>query len=117
VKPFEPSGSIIAKVELHLDLADFAEILDEALEVLNKEAEGMPGFIAAEILVSADRTAIMILTEWTDRHAWGRSRYDERVGRMLEHCTIKSNRIEYEIYVRRGRFASTPQKGPHTAIA
>jgi heme-degrading monooxygenase HmoA len=97
---------VVAMIRLKLKAQHSAEIVDDVLQLLKAEAAGMPGFIAGEILVSADGTAVMLLTEWTNRHAWSHSRYDVRVGKMLEHCMHESQRAEYEVYVRRGKVAS-----------
>lgn len=76
-----------------------------ALEVLEGESKNMPGFLSGEILVSLDKKIVVILTEWTDSHAWSRSRYDVRVGKMLEDCLIASPETEFEICDRYGRFS------------
>ena len=65
------------------------------------------GFLAGEIFVSHDRKTIVILTEWTDLHAWSKSRYDVRVGKMLEDCVAASSEIEFEIYDRHARFLAS----------
>jgi hypothetical protein len=98
----EPSGPVVSMVELRVDAADSSILLDEAVAVLTAEARDQAGFIAGEVLGSIDRTSIKIVTEWSDRHAWGQSRYDRRVGLMLEHCNTKATRIEFEVYVRHG---------------
>jgi heme-degrading monooxygenase HmoA len=99
-------GPVVAMIRLNLEAENSAEVVEDVLEVLKAEATGMPGFIAGEILLSTDGTAVLLLTEWTNRHTWSQSRYDVRVGQMLEHCLHKSNTAEYEVYVRQGRFAS-----------
>lgn len=97
--------SILSVVKLRLDPGDAARILSEAAGVLQGESTTQPGFLAGEILVSHDRKTVVILTEWKDVHAWGKSRYDVRVGKMLEDCLAASSEIEFEIYDRHSRFS------------
>jgi quinol monooxygenase YgiN len=96
--------SVVSVVKLRLDPGDAARILSEAAGVLQGESATQLGFLAAEIFVSHDRKTIVILTEWTDLHAWSKSRYDVRVGKMLEDCVAASSEIEFEIYDRHAHF-------------
>ncbi len=108
----EPSAEktespVIGVVKLKAGVADIRELLTEGIEVLTAESRNLQGFLAAQILVSVDNTTMVILTEWSDHHAWSRSRYDVRVGNMIEHCYIKSPTIEFETYTRRASFGGT----------
>lgn len=99
--------SVLGVVKVWLEPTAAPDILDEASHVLDEESRRQAGFIAGEILVSTDSTKVVILTEWTDRHAWSQSRYDARVGKMLEDCLIASTQIEFEVYDRHARFFPT----------
>lgn len=95
---------VISVIKVKIDPIDAPELLAEATEVLEAESKHLQGFCSAQILVSVDYKTIVILTEWSDHHAWGQSRYDARVGKMVEHCNAKSTTIEFELYTRRGDF-------------
>lgn len=99
--------SVLSVVKLRLDPEDAARILSEAAGVLQAESTTQLGFLAGEILVSHDRRIVVIFTEWTDLHTWGTSRYDVRVGKMLEDCLAASSEIEFEIYDRHARFLAS----------
>ena len=101
----------MSEIRLRVSSSCFTELTDEAQELLASFAGDTSGFIAGEILVNDESTAIVILTDWIDRHAWARSRYDERVGRLLEHCTLQAEQVDYAVYGRLKRFAnSTPSR-------
>ena len=103
--------SVLSVVKLRLDPGDTASILSEAADALQGESKTQYGFLAGEILVSHDRKTVVILTEWTDLHTWGQSRYDVRVGKMLEDCLAASSEIEFEIYDRHARFSASNNAG------
>jgi len=99
--------SVLSVVKVWGDPAIAADLLEEAATVLDYESKTQAGFIAGEILVSHNGTKIVILTEWTDGHLWSQSRYDARVGKMLEDCVTASTEIEFEVYDRHARFFPT----------
>ncbi len=98
---------VISVVKVRIEAIDSPELLSEAIAVLDAESRELQGFLAAQILVSVDNKTMVILTEWTDHHAWSGSRYDVGVGKMLEHCHAKSTSIEFELYTRRAEFLGT----------
>ncbi len=95
---------VIGVVKVTIDALDAPELLSEAIEVLTAESRQLPGFLTAQILLGVDNKTMVIITEWIDHHAWGQSRYDVRVGKMIEHCNARSTTIEFELYTRRGEF-------------
>jgi quinol monooxygenase YgiN len=103
----ETDKPVVGVIKLKVHATDAPEILAEAIDVLAGESRDLPGFLAAEILVSVDDKTIVILTEWSDHHAWSQSRYDARVGKMIEHCYLKSTMLEFELYTRRAKFSRT----------
>ncbi len=103
----ETDKPVVAVIKLTIDAIDAPEILAEGMDVLAAESRDLPGFLAAEILVSQDSKTIVILTEWSDHHTWSQSRYDARVGKMIELCYLKSTMLQFEIYARRARFSRT----------
>lgn len=107
--------SVLSVVKVRTDAGKSSEILTEATDVLRDESVTQAGFLAGEILVSHDRKTIVITTEWTDLHAWSRSRYDTRVGKMLEDCLAASSQIEFEIYDRHARLSLSADLGARDA--
>jgi quinol monooxygenase YgiN len=97
-------GLVIGVVKVKVDAADVEELVAEAIAVLAAESRDLHGFLAAQILVSLDNKTIVFLTEWSDQHAWGQSRYHARVGEITERLYIKSTTIEFETYTRRANF-------------
>lgn len=98
--------TVIGVIKITVDAMDAPELLNEAIEVLGIESRTFQGFVAAQVLVGVDSKTIIVLTEWRDHHAWAQSRYDDRVGKMTEHCNAKSTAIEFELYTRRGEWRS-----------
>jgi len=97
-------GPVIGVIKIKVEASDVGELLAEGTDVLSAESRDLQGFLAAQILVSVDNKTIVVLTEWSDRHAWSQSRYDVRVGEMTERLYIKSTIIEFETYTRRANF-------------
>lgn len=102
----ETDAPVIGVIKMRVDPADVAELLAEGSAVLSAESRELRGFVAAQILVSVDNTTIVVVTEWTDHHAWSQSRYDVRVGKMTERLYIKSTLLEFETYTRRAMFVA-----------
>ncbi len=102
--------SIVSVVKLRIEPSDTPNILSEASNVLQQESRERSGFIAGEVLVSTDSKTVVILTEWVDGRAWSRSRYDARVGKMLEDGLAASSEIEFEIYDRHAKFFAAESK-------
>lgn len=96
--------SVLSVVKVWIEATAASDLLEEATDVLHRESQTQAGFISGDILVSTDSGKIVILTEWTDGHAWAHSRYDARVGKMLEDCLSASSEIEFEVYDRHARF-------------
>jgi heme-degrading monooxygenase HmoA len=98
------SEIVISVVTAHLKNPHLHEVVDEAIEVLRGEAEEMPGFITGHVLVSTDAKKLAIVTKWRDSHTWSKSRYDERVGKMLEDCLSSSVVLDLELYCEKAYF-------------
>jgi heme-degrading monooxygenase HmoA len=93
---------VIGVIKLKTSAAEAPSLLKEINAIFIVERTSIPGFLAAQVLQSLDGRTIVIMTEWTDRHAWARSRYDMRIGKLIEHFLLQSATIEFELYVRRG---------------
>jgi hypothetical protein len=93
---------VIGVIKLKTSGSEAAELLKEINAVFIVERQSVPGFLAAQVLQSVDGGTIVIMTEWSDRHAWAKSRYDMRIGQLLERFLMISITIEFELYVRRG---------------
>ncbi len=96
------AGPVIGVIKMKTSATEAPSLLQEINAIFIVERASIPGFLAAQVLQSVDGKTIVIMTEWIDRHAWARSRYDMRIGRLIEHCLLKSATIEFELYVRRG---------------
>jgi heme-degrading monooxygenase HmoA len=94
--------SVIGVIKLKTTPAEATDLLKEINAVFLVERQSLPGFLAAQVLQSVDNATIVIMTEWSDRHTWAKSRYDMRIGQLLERILMKSVTIEFELYVRRG---------------
>jgi heme-degrading monooxygenase HmoA len=101
------AGPVIGVIKMRTSASEEPGLLDEINAIFVVERASIEGFLAAQVLQSVDGKTIVIMTEWIDRHAWARSRYDMRIGRLIEHCLVKSATIEFELYVRRGEVART----------
>jgi quinol monooxygenase YgiN len=93
---------VISVIKIKIDPADAPGLLASALDTLAIEGKDLHGFLAAQVLLSVDNRTMVVMTEWSDRHAWGKSRYDPGVQKLIERLTLKSSTIEFEIYTRCG---------------
>jgi heme-degrading monooxygenase HmoA len=98
---------VVSIVKVRLESGDVKTLLAETFDVLQLELKKIPGFLGGEILVSLDGKAFVVRTEWANLHAWSRSRYDARVGTMLEHCGAASKQLEFEVYARHANVAGS----------
>ncbi len=94
--------AVIGFIKMKTSATEVPALLEEINAIFVVERVSLEGFLAAQVLQSVDGETIVIMTEWSNRHAWARSRYDMRIGRLIEHCLLKSATIEFELYVRRG---------------
>ncbi|MEO7202059.1 MAG: hypothetical protein ABIZ82_05640 [Candidatus Tumulicola sp.] len=94
--------AVIGFIKMKTLATQVPALLEEINAIFVVERVSLEGFLAAQVLESVDGETIVIMTEWSNRHAWARSRYDMRIGRLIEHCLLKSATIEFELYVRRG---------------
>ena len=102
----EYAKPVVSVIKVKIDPKDAADLLSKTLDALAAEGrKNLPGFLAAQVLLSVDNKTIVVLSEWSDRHAWGKSRYDPIVESLLEDCYAKATAIEFEIYTRRGELA------------
>jgi hypothetical protein len=98
------SDAVVSVVTLHLELDRSPTILQDIIEALRREYGSLAGFISADVLLSLDEKTLAIVSEWTNVHAWGASRYDPRVGELLENCLDNSTALAFEIYYRKSHF-------------
>ena len=91
---------VIGVIKITFDPVEATALMKEATEMLAIESKTLRGFTAAQVLLSVDRSTMVVLTEWSDRHAWAQARYDLGVGKFMEHALFKSATIEFELYTR-----------------
>jgi quinol monooxygenase YgiN len=102
----EYTKPVVSVMKVKIDPKDAAGLLAKTLDALAAEgSKNLPGFLAAQVLLSVDNKIIVVLSEWSDRHAWGKSRYDSIVESLVKDCYDKAVTIEFEIYTRRGEVA------------
>lgn len=94
---------VVNVMKVKIDPKEAPSLLAKTLEALAAvETENLPGFLSAQVLLSVDNKTIVVLGEWTDRHAWGKSRYDPVVESLVKDCYDKAAAIEFDVYTRRG---------------
>ena len=106
----EYNKPVISVIKIKIDPADAPGLLMGALDTIALEGKDLHGFLAAQVLLSVDNRTMVVMTEWSDRHAWGKSRYDPDVEKLIERLSLKSSTIEFEIYTRCGEIPRG--KGP-----
>src|SRR5664279_1611388 len=94
----EYNKPVISVIKIKIDPADAPGLLMGALDTIALEGKDLHGFLAAQVLLSVDNRTMVVMTEWSDRHAWGKSRYDPDVEKLIERLSLKSSTIEFEIY-------------------
>ncbi len=102
---------VVSVITAHLGAAHFQEVVDEVTEVLRAESMDVPGFITGHVLVNTDARKLAIVTEWRNSHFWSASRYDKRVGQMLEDCLVNSSVLDFELYSGKAHFVATAAGG------
>lgn len=98
---------VVSVITILLSETHSPELLEQAIEVLRGECNDIAGFISGEVLLSQDAKTLAIVTEWSSSHAWSLSRYDVRVGNMLEAFLMNSTVLDFELYHRKARFSAT----------
>jgi quinol monooxygenase YgiN len=93
---------VVSVMKVKIDPKEAAALLAATLEAFAAESKSSPGFLVAEVLLSVDNETIVVVSEWSDRHAWGKSRYDPIVESLVNRYYDKAIAIEFEIYTRRG---------------
>lgn len=99
------ADAVVSVVTVLLSETHSPEVLKQAIDVLRGECNDLTGFLSGEVLLSDNAKKLAIVTEWRDIHAWSASRYDTRVGNMLEMCLVNSTVLDFELYHRKARFA------------
>ena len=94
---------VVSVMTIKIDPNEAASLLAIALDNLaGEEVKNLPGFLTGQVLLSVDNRTILLLSEWSDRHAWGKSRYDPIVEGFVKDCYEKAIGFDFEIYTRRG---------------
>ena len=63
----------------------------------------LAGFLEGEIFQSEDEQRILIITEWTSRHAWSASQWDQEVAENLVSIVQTASAVDSRTYFRAGR--------------
>jgi quinol monooxygenase YgiN len=99
---------IVSVMKMRIDPKQAAGLLTATLNAFRSESNTLIGFLTAQVLLSVDNETIVIMSEWSDRHAWGKSRYDPIVESLIENCYDNASTIEFEVYTRRGTVSRAP---------
>jgi hypothetical protein len=102
------ADAIVSVVTVHLDAERSPTILQEIIESISSHYGELGGFISADVLVSLDEKKLALMSEWANIHSWAASRYDQRVGELLENCLDNSTALAFEIYYRKSHFVGEP---------
>jgi heme-degrading monooxygenase HmoA len=63
---------VISVMKVKIDPKDAPGLLAETLDAFaGEEVKNLPGFLTAQLLLSVDNETIVVMSEWSDRHAWG----------------------------------------------
>lgn len=101
---------VVSVVKIRIEPQRAAALLAKALAGLAAEGEKkLPGFLTGQILLSVDNRTVALLSEWSNRHAWGKSRYDPIVESLIGDFHDESLEIEFDLYTRR---AEVPRHVP-----
>lgn len=103
--------TVVSVITILLSEPHSPKLTEQAIEVLRGECNDIAGFISGEVLLSRDIKKLAIVTEWSDSHAWSLSRYDVRVGNMLEVCLANATVLDFELYHRKARFSADSSNG------
>jgi hypothetical protein len=95
--------AVVSVVTVLLNGLQSEALLDRAVDVLREESVDLPGFLGGDALLSTDAKTLAIVTEWRDIHAWSASRYDMKVGQLLEEFLNSSTVLGFEVYHRKAR--------------
>jgi heme-degrading monooxygenase HmoA len=80
---------------------DSAALLERIHKTLAYEVENLPGFLEAHVLVSDDRSCIIVESLWTSRHDWSHSRWDDVVQAAVADLHQSSDSVDLKFYGRR----------------
>lgn len=81
---------------------DSARLVQQAVDLLKNKGD-LEGFLEGEIFQSEDQQRILVITEWTSRHAWSASQWDQEVSANLVSIVQTASAIDSRTYFRAGR--------------
>jgi heme-degrading monooxygenase HmoA len=87
---------------------DSAYLVQQAAALMEHKRD-LDGFLEGEIFESEDEQRILLITEWTSRHAWSASQWDKEVAEHLVSIVQTASAIESRTYFRAGRTTSPAQ--------
>ncbi|MGA8534684.1 MAG: antibiotic biosynthesis monooxygenase [Candidatus Tumulicola sp.] len=99
---------VVSVMKMKIDPKQAVGLLEETLSAFAAENKNLPGFLSAQVLLSVDNKTIVVISEWSDRHTWGRSRYHPIVESLVKACYDNAATIEFEVYTRRGEISRDP---------
>jgi len=104
---FADSGAHLVSVLLISVAPDECAYLVQQAADMMKHKHDLAGFLEGEIFQSEDRQRILLITEWTSRHAWSASQWDKDVADNLVSIVQTASAIDSRTYFRTGRTTSS----------
>lgn len=100
---FEDAGAHLVSVLLLSVAPNDCGNLAKQATALMQHKHDLAGFLEGEIFQSEDEQRILIITEWTSRHAWSASQWDREVAENLVSIVQTASAVDSRTYFRAGR--------------
>jgi quinol monooxygenase YgiN len=89
--------AVMAAWAFEVEPAQIEEILRQ-MKLALEHAPTVPGWLGTDVFANEKRTRVLILSKWESKEAWGRSLWDEQVGRTLADFVELSRDQHFELY-------------------
>jgi heme-degrading monooxygenase HmoA len=108
---FKDAGSHLVSVLLISVAPEDCEYLVRQATEMMKHKHDLDGFLEGEVFKSEDCRRILLITEWTSRHAWSDSQWDKDVAENLVSIVQTASAIDSRTYFRAGRITAGKKGG------
>jgi quinol monooxygenase YgiN len=89
--------AVMAAWAFEVEPAQIEEILRK-MKLAFEHVPTLPGWLGSDVFANEKRTRILILSRWDSKEAWGRSMWDEELGRTLADFVTLSRDQHFELY-------------------
>lgn len=100
---FKDAGPHLVSVLLISVATDDCDYLVQQAGDMMKHKQDLAGFVEGVVFQSEDRQRILLITEWTSRHAWSASQWDKEVADNLVSIVQTASAIDSRTYFRAAR--------------